>query len=48
MLRKVGKGRVFFPGARTMDVREDRKATKEIVELEKKEGVKRKPLKFKL
>jgi hypothetical protein len=52
MLRKVGKGRVFFPGqARTMDIRQgDRHATKE--EIDAKEGMgvkaKRKPLKFKL
>ncbi len=56
MLRKVGKGRVFFPGqARTMDVKEDRRAKEEIdaKKLEKMDGmgvtkVKRKPLKFKL
>ena len=60
MLRKVGKGRVFYPGqVRSMDVKEgDRYATKEEIDakkmdkLEKKmEGLgvtKRKPLKFKL
>lgn len=37
MLRKVGKGRVFYPGqVRTMDVKEgDRYATKEEIDAKK-------------